>query len=429
MKSNFGKMGWWIIIFTLLIYLFSCAVPDTLNVLVQPFAEKYAPAVQSPEQILIFAAIGGFVSIPLSLVAGQIISKIGVKIPAIIMIIGLAVLWVLYGVAPSMGSFAVVATLIVALSDSANLVITQQLMNNWFPKKKGIALGWATMGMPLDSAITVLIFQALLTTKGFMAPFIFMGIVFVALAVIMALFVKSLPEQAGCYPDNEPISEEERKANLEFFANYKTGFPTSVMFRTKAFWLLVISFGFMFLGLVGATSQMIPRMGAVGVDQPQAVLALTIASLIGIPGSIIWGIVDQKIGTKKTTVIFALLWAIMMFVGAIGAGVVSVPITYISVIMFAALLGGLGNLMPSMCISVFGRFDFAQANKLLVPFVVGIRTLAFILIPVVSGIVGGNMQIGYTIVFIVFGILSLIALFAAMALPKDCIGRKSAEEE
>ena len=160
MKSNFGKKGWWIIIFTLLIYMFTCAVPDTLNVVTEGFAVTFGMESASP--LLVFSAIGGFVGIPMALIAGQFISKKGVKGPAVIMLFILAVLWIFYGKCSTIQQFAVVATLITALSNTVNLVVTQQLMSNWFPKKKGIALGWATMGMPLDSAITVAIFQIML---------------------------------------------------------------------------------------------------------------------------------------------------------------------------------------------------------------------------------------------------------------------------
>ena len=39
------------------------------------------------------------------------------------------------------------------------------------------------------------------------------------------------------------------------------------------------------------------------------------------------------------------------------------------------------NLMPSAIIQVFGRYDFAQANKIIMPLVIGIRSCAFLIVP------------------------------------------------
>jgi OFA family oxalate/formate antiporter-like MFS transporter len=423
MKSNFGKKGWWIIIFTLLIYMFTCAVPDTLNVVTGGFAHTFGMSSDSP--LLVFSAIGGFVGIPLALIAGHIISRKGVKGPAVVMMFALAVLWFFYGRCATLQQFAVVATIITALSNTVNLVVTQQLMSNWFPKKKGLALGWATMGMPLDSAITVAVFQVLLTKVGFAAPFYMMVAIMAILAVVMILAVKSYPEEAGAFPDNEEISEEEKKANMELFSHYQSDFTVGKLFRTPAFWLLVIVFGFLFIGLVGTISQMVPRMVSIGFSPNTAVMWLTIASLIGIPASYLWGLIDQAAGTKKTVVIFTVIWAVMMLLSSLGCSSGSHSLTITSVVIFACLNGGLGNLMPSMCISVFGRFDFAQANKLMVPFVVGIRTLAFLIIPGILMAAGKNVSGGFARVFLVFTVLAVIALIASVFLPKESIGRES----
>ncbi|MBQ8592310.1 MAG: MFS transporter [Lachnospiraceae bacterium] len=419
--NNFGKHGWWIIIFTLFIYMFTSTAPDILNVTTTGFAERFGMA--SGDPLLIFAAIGGFVGIPLALIVGQVISKKGVKGPAVVLLFILAIVWFLYGRCETFTQYAVIATIVAALANVGNLVITQQLMSNWFPKKKGTALGWATVGMPLDSAITVAVFQALIVKKGLSAPFYMMCIIFVILAIVMIIAVKAYPEEAGAYPDNEPISEEERKANLEALTNYKSEITVGKMFKIKDFWLLVITFGFLFIGLIGIMSQMVPRMVSIGLDTNSAIMWLTIASVVGIPGSIAWGIVDQKIGTKKTTIIFSALWAIMTLLAAIGCGMGSIPISIASVVMVSCLQGGLGNLMPSMVINVFGRYDFAQANKLVVPFVVGIRTLAFIIMPMILGM-SATASAGYAKIFVVFTVLTVIALISACGLSKETIGKK-----
>ncbi len=418
--KGFGRKGWMVIIFTLFIYMFTCTVPDTLNVSVGAFAMKYG---WDSNQMLIFSAIGGFVGIVVSLILGMIVAKKGVKWPTVIFLIISAILWLTYGHANSIASYGLSVVLATAVANSLNLVSTQQIMSNWFPRKKGIALGWATMGTCFSSAIMVAVFQGMFGIS-ISAPFHLMMIIMIILAVIAVVWFKNYPEEAGAYPDNEPITEEERKANLAILNSADSEFTLGKLFRTKEMWMLAIMFGFIALGLVAAVSQMIPRLMAVGMQQNMSILWLTIASIIGIPASVIWGYIDQKLGTNKTVKLFALLWTIMMLVSAIGSGIASIPLASFSVVFYAILLGGMMNLMPSAIISVFGRFDFAQANKLIMPLVIGIRSCAFLLVPAMLAAAGANVNGGYRNAFLLCTILSAIATVIAFALKDKCIGRQ-----
>ena len=75
--NNFGKKGWAIVFYVLLIYLFSCVINDTINVTMGVFAGVLGTDQNS---LLPFAAVGGFVGVILSLVSGAIIAKKQVKV-------------------------------------------------------------------------------------------------------------------------------------------------------------------------------------------------------------------------------------------------------------------------------------------------------------------------------------------------------------
>jgi len=427
-KSNFGKKGWLVILYVLLLYMFSATPPDTLNVTAGFFADIIGVETTS---LLPFFAIGGFVGIPVALLLGQVVVKCGAKIATIGILIVYAIIWFLNGFVSSVPMYAVVTILLVAVSDAMNLVCTQQVMNNWFPKKKGLALGWATMGMCFSSAIMVAVFQVMATKININAPYNLMTVICIVLAIITAIWFKNYPEEAGAYPDNEPITEEEKQANLKLINEYKSEFTFGKLMKTKELWALIFLFGFLFLGLVGITSQMIPRMGCVGFSQETAIMWLTISSIIGIFGSFAWGWIDQKIGTAITVKVYCICWTVMCLVGACGAKIVSQPVTLISVVMYSLLLGGLGNLMPSLTITIFGRYDFPQANKIMVPLVVGIRSFALFIVPAMLAMAAkGGAQTdatnaeGYFRVFIIFAVLSLISTIISFCLKDKMIGKE-----
>lgn len=416
--NNFGKLGWAVVIYTMLIYLFTCVTNDTLNVTVEVFAGVLGV---TSNDLLPMAAIGGFVGVVLSLIVGVIIAKKNVKMPTAILFIVLGVLFAINGQAKSLPVYAFAAVLSTAVAQTLNLVCTQQIMSNWFPKKKGIALGWATMGMPICSAVMVAVFQGLFGVS-IAAPYWLMLVICLILAAITLFWFKNYPEEAGAYPDNAPVDPEEQKKTLEFMANYKSQWTLGKLLKTKEFWMLVLIFGFLFMGLVATVAQLIPRLGSLGVDTNLAILCLTIASVIGIPGSFAWGYIDQKIGTGKTNRIFCTCWAVTMILSCIGMAVANVPLTLVTVLLYALLNGGLGNMMPSMFISVFGRFDFAQANKLGMPIVICLRSLTMIIMPIILAAAGANQVMGYRNVFLLISILSVIAAILSFLLKDKTIG-------
>lgn len=419
-KSNFGTKGWLVVIYTGLIYLFSSSINDNLNVTVPQFAQTFG---WDPNGMLVYTGLGGFVGIAVSLVLGLIIKKAKVKWPTAVVLLIFGALYIFYGNASTLMTYMVIVVAITALSNAINLVPTQQIMNNWFPRKKGIALGWATAGMCIAGAIIPPIFQALFAIS-ISTPFLVMGIAMIILAIITIIWFKSYPEEAGAYPDNEPISNEEREKSLQMLNEYKSPYSIPKLLITKEFGLLCIIFGFLFIGLIGTVAQMVPRLLAIGLDMNMSLLLSTVANIIGIPASLLWGVIDQKVGTKKTVIIFCIYWTLVMLVAALGANVQNIPMTVVSVLMFACAVGGLGNLMPSMVIQVFGRFDFAAVNSLFVPVVVGIRSCALIIVSAVLTATGAtNLALGYRNVFFVFVVLSIIAAVASIFLPKKTISK------
>ena len=419
--NNFGKKGWAVVIYTLLIYLFTCVTNDTLNVTAEVFANVLGV---TSNDLLPMAAIGGFAGVVLSLIFGAIIAKKNVKAPTAVLFVVLGLLFALNGQARSLPVYAIAAVLSTAVSQTLNLVCTQQIMSNWFPKKKGIALGWATMGMPVCSAVMVAVFQGLFGVS-IAAPYWLMLVICLIMAVVTGVWFKNYPEEAGAYPDNEPVDPEEQKKTLEFMANYKSPWTVGKLFKTKEFWMLVLIFGFLFMGLVATMAQMIPRLASLGMDTNAGILWLSIASIIGIPGSFAWGAIDQKIGTGKTNRIFCVCWAATMIVSALGMAVASVPVTIISIVLYSLLNGGLGNMMPSMFISVFGRFDFAQANKIGMPIVICLRSVTMIIMPAIltaNAMAGNAGHLGYRNLFVVISVLSVIAAILAFVIKDKTIG-------
>ena len=395
--NDFGAKGWWVIIFVGLLYVISSNTVDLINVIPNLFG---AVKGWDPNSLLVFSSIGGWVGVILTLIVGQWIAAKGVKTPTVVMLALCALFFILCGQSNSIAMYGLTIVLLTAVGNILNLVCTNTYMSNWFPRKKGIALGWATMGAPISSAVAIPIFTGVFgAAHGNIAvPFIVFGVIAIVIMLLAIFTVKATPKEAGAYPDNNPELEgvvlEERKSS----------WTVGKLFACGQTWIVSLVFGLLFIALVSTMTYFIPRMIAAGFTEAQGTMWLTVASLLGIIGSYLWGLLDQKIGTKKAVIIFAAYMAVMQFLLAAVMGV-NQTITLILVVLLGILIGGICNLLPSMVISIFGGEHFAAANSVVTPIVVALRTATFIIMAVILGATGNN-----------FGTLSLfLGIFSTIA--------------
>ena len=407
--NNFGAKGWWMIIFVGLLYYISSNAVDLLNVTPDLFAQVKG---WDRNGLLVFSGFGGWLGVVMTLVFGRWIASKGVQIPTIVFLVIFAVLFFLNGQVNSVAAYGVVVVLLSAVSNSLNLVSTNTYMSNWFPRKKGIALGWSTMGAPISSATCIAMFTGIFgATHGNMGAAFGLFAALTVVVLLLTIFaVKATPAQAGAYPDNDPAMAE--AAPLE---EYRSTWTVGRLLRCKQMWLLALSFGLLFIALMASMTQFIPRVQASGFTPAEGTLWLAVASILGIPGSYLWGVLDQKAGTKVAVVVFAIYMAAIQFL--MGAFAANRAVMLVLIVLLGILIGGICNLLPSMVITVFGHKDFAAANSVITPIVVAIRTFTFILLPMILTASHGN----YQVLSMVLGILSVVAILLTLGLSKDTI--------
>ena len=355
-NSKFGKWGWSMIIYTALLYYFWSGIgSDGLNLYPNAFAQMHG---WDSNKLLGFATPAGIIAVFGGILFGRMIIKTGVRKMSGFSLIATGILYAVFGFSNSPIMYLVCLTAFVFVSMAFGLICTASLMGNWFPRKKGIALGWATMGAPLCTATFVAIMSGLYNAFGISTSHIIMGGIMAVLGIITFFWVKNEPSEVGAFPDNLPDGADAYMAQLRKMQSYKSPFTVGRLLRDKDMWLISVGFGMLWMVTVGVVSQFVPRMVSVMAPeigpeaaQNKALLMLTIAALVGILGSYFWGWLDQKIGTKPASAIYALSYiaALLLLIFA------KVEIlTYIAIVFVGLGIGGLLNLMPSLVISVYG---------------------------------------------------------------------------
>ena len=414
-NSKFGKWGWSMVIYTMLLYYFWAGLSvDGMNVYTTAFANTYG---MDSNVLLGFATPAGIIGVIGGILFGRLVIKTGVRKLCSWALIITGVLYAIFGFSSTPAMYLITLSAVTFVAQAFGLIGTATIMGNWFPRKKGIALGWATMGAPLCTATFVAILSGLYGKIGVATSSVVVGVVVVILGIVSFFWIKNYPEEVGAYPDNIPEDREKQAAALAEMKNYKSSFTIGKLLRDKDMWLISIGFGLLWMVTVGIVSQFVPRMISVGYDPAKALMMLTIAAVFGLIGSYFWGWLDQKVGTKPASVVYALSYIIALLLLIFAKVEI---LTYVAILFVGFGIGGLLNLMASMVIAVYGRYDFTAANSLVSPIAALLQKGAFVIMAVALAKSGGD----YTVPYMIFIGIDVIGMILLMFVTGKCKGKQ-----
>ena len=369
---NFGTKGWTVIGFEIVMLFFMTGITvDGLNTIVPMMAAFHG---WNQDVLLSISTPASIIALFACVLWAAFIEKAGLKKTTIITMVLAGISMIAYGNAVNIAMYAVALVCIVTFINAFACNCGFAICANWFPTKKGIVMGITTIGMNLASALINWILTGLSGRFQISGALSILGIAIIVLAVLIGLLVKGTPEEAGCYPDNDPEiaaiikAEEEGVKEME-----KVSYAGTL--KNKYVWIFGLGAGCFGLATVGIMSQLVGYfMAARGYELTGALSMLTIAAVIGMIGSWAWGIVDQKLGTQKA----CLLFGIWYFVGN-------------------------GNFLPSLAAQAFGRKDFNVSYACMNMINGIIRSCSFFVLAVLR-----SMTSGYTVPYMVFAVIAVI---------------------
>ena len=263
---NFGK-GWGTIIFCLLMFWFYAGmVNDSSNVVAPAVAEKLGiPA----GNVLNMGTVAAMVGVIFFFVMGAVNRKIGPRVTSFICLILGGVGYFGMGHANSLAQYAIALCICTIGCMSAGYISGGAFVAQWFPKKKGIVMGYTTMGHNMSTGFFVPLITMLVARMGVTNAVVFPVILIVILAFVGLVFMRNTPQERGINPDN--VSDEEYRN--EYFneeIDEDGGWTVKKLFSKKTFWLVAVaSGGFQFVSTIIIT-QLVVRNQEVGFTQAQA---------------------------------------------------------------------------------------------------------------------------------------------------------------
>ena len=405
--KGFGARGWILMIYQFLAYIaFVCFTNWPMNAL----GSYYDPVngTQGVAKIYTIAAVLGVV---IQVIASPFIGKIksiyrlSIVMGIISIVASFGVMMCTPGTLWNISYF--VACLFVIIWSTFIIGI---LIGQWFPRRKGTVMGLVTCAFPVGNALMgIFLGEAIGMSMGMAAqgapmeamvaaiapiarkaymPFFILVVVGVVLAILL---LKDFPEMVGAYRDNDKSMTPEMAAAMTKFEVENRRTSVWTLGKTLAcpdFWLIAIPAGFMLMGSVGMMTQTTNIFTSVGIDATSAKfdMVLMINSIIAIFGSWLLGVVDTKIGCRKSMIIAVItmiisgvigatgtqigviagMWMLGIFMGASSNYTVSGSVQYWRIEDFPTVFGKvnpLANLMNNMAPVVIASLMFMNAAK------------------------------------------------------------------
>ena len=399
---NFG-VGWVVIIYCLLMFfLYVGMCNDGANITAPNVAHRLG---LEQGDIMNMNSLAGIVGVVFFIIVGQINNKIGPRITSGVCCIISGITYIIACNAPSIAVYTIAMCFVYGSIMSAGYVAGGTLVADWFPKKKGVVMGYTTMGHNFASAfyvqlVAILIAPVVAGTENigehFPGGIVPIGVAAIVLGILGMLFIRNTPQERGINPDNVSDRVYETEYDTVDPVEGDGGWTTGALLRIKELWLAAITTGFFQICSVGVMSQLVLRNVELGFSQQTAMNVMTVLALGGVVGSWLVGIIDDAIGTKKTMVLFGIWYAIALLLNFTAVDSVT-PLVYVSLFMIAMGIGGSANFTTSLPASIFGRHGFDKVNSVIFPIQGAITALCFLVNGVVQNITGGQIRMAYLV--------------------------------
>lgn len=412
---------------------------------------------------LIPLTVGNLVCIVLTFIYGTLFIKVGIKktlIPCICLsalgclgiaaangvasVSGVAINTAVPGAAGIAGNYALyaVSLFVIRCTCMCFQLAGFMLAANWFIKNRGKVMGIITLGSPLFSVIGTSVMTTFIAKHlgGDYRPF-YVGIcvVLVIIAILVGTLLKDAPEDVGLYPDGADHAPKSEENADEVHLTVR-----QVLSQAKAWWL-IISYGVFqyiinacmasmvvwFTYLVASNPEIIAAgplgeafatlgglegQGAMVLFVGQVTKWLSVGAILGIPMSFLFGVLDDKIGSVKTSMLLGVtellpvIGLMYQYFAVKSTGACNVPMLILWGFGVACMTGGVPTMHPCITAAAYGRREYQSANRI----IMAIQLIPMAFAATISAyFINRGMGVQYwiaMIVLILIGILALVPL-------------------
>lgn len=351
--------GWWLVSLTVIFLTFtSLGIFQGLGTFIVALERHFGWSRTSLTGAFALARVEGSLLGP---IAGYFIDRLGTRLMFMIgfSIMGLGFL--LFSVIQELWHFYAAFAVITLGSGLGTWLALISCVNNWFIRRRAIALAIATAGIHLGGFLVPLLALGI-ESSGFRAVTVGMGMIILLLAVTGSRFIRNRPEEYNLLPDGDPpIGSNERPAKTNNPILDEPQFTTRQAVRTQAFWFIALAHASSSVGIITLSVHLVPKLTDEGISLATAALVVTTYTAVAIPFQILVGYIADKISKPPLLAISLCIQATSLVVIAVSS---SLEMAFVFAFLFGAAFGGRMPLLTSIRGEYFGRRSFASITGL-----------------------------------------------------------------
>ncbi len=359
-------------------------------------------------------AMGGIFTV----LAGWALDRFGPRIVFLLMGICTGLSLLLTGQTTALWQIFFTYSLLLAMGTGAIYMMVMSTVSRWFEKKRGLALGIASMGAGMGPLVVAPFATYLLSIFDWRMAFTVLGAIAWVVVLPLSRLLKRDPQEIGMLPDGAGFSQDITRDEKPFVVeDYLSPWQA---FRTRSFWLFLFIFLFFAVALFIILTHLVPHITDLGFSPVEAATVLSMAGGAALVGRLLLGTASDRMGRKKTAMICTLLHIIAL-VWLLWSR--ELWMFYIFALIFGIAWGGMG---PAMAAIVGETFGLGRIGAVL-----GVLELGFSVGAGIGPVVGGlifDLRQSYSLSFLVGVVVMLAATVLVVFVRRETAEQKPADE-
>ncbi len=244
-----------------------------------------------------------------------------------------------------------------SLGAGANALPYFRTISAWFDRRRGLAIGIVVAGAGVGYMYVPPLVQYLIDSSGWRSAYYALAAIIVVVALpVVAMVFREHPGEMGLSPDGGAESPVTGQTSVY------TGYTRAEALQTRAFWLLLATFGVLAFSLYGFMSHLIPMLTDRGMEPKSAALIFSSMGLMIVIARLVIGYLVDRFFAPRVTLVCLLLSAsglLLLGVGADGLGAL------VAVMLVGISIGAELDLLGFLTSRYFGLRAFGQIYALL----------------------------------------------------------------
>lgn len=302
----------------------------------------------------LYFSIASIVTLIFLPIAGKMVAKYDLRLLLIVAVILMAGSFAMFGFMNSVWGWYIFSIPMAIGSIFLTQIAGPVLINNWFNKNNGLAMGIMMAISGAFGAILQPMVGSFIANEGWRNTYIFFGLGVIAIVIPVVLFtIRIAPQQKGL----KPYGAEEGTQKEETKALPAQGVTAAIARKSTAFYALLMFF--FFITSIASFSQHVgPFAVGLGYDVTFSGKAMGGWMAGALVGSLTFGILTDKIGAKVTAFSAMLLGLIPVAILLIAP---TNPVMFTAaLVIFGFVSASIGTLAPLLTTALFGNKEYSQ---------------------------------------------------------------------